>query len=153
CAEARKSLAGGLFEKKLDLGWAVETILRSEAFFAEPNLRTRVKGPVEFVVGAARALEMFDPAPSALLLAEWAGQIGQELFEPPNVGGWSGGRAWISARSMIARANFASALVGGTNVGRARRYDPAAWGRLHGLHTDANALITSHARLILGGDP
>ena len=61
---------------RLDIGWAVETILRSRAFFATANIGTRVVGPVEFVVGAVRALGCFDPAPSTLVLADWATRIG-----------------------------------------------------------------------------
>ena len=75
-----------------------DTVLRSQAFFADANIGTRVLGPVEYVVGAARALEMFDPAPSTLALADWSAGMGQDLFEPPNVGGWPGGRAWITPR-------------------------------------------------------
>src|SRR5205814_5959491 len=45
-AEARKSLARACIDRDLDLAWAVQTILRSKAFFAEPNLGTRVKSPV-----------------------------------------------------------------------------------------------------------
>src|SRR5262249_35429907 len=98
------ALAAGLRERNLDMGWAVETVLRSQAFFAEANLGTRILGPVEFVVGSARALELFDAPPSTLLLAEWAARLGQELFYPPNVGGWPGGRTWITTQTMIGRA-------------------------------------------------
>ncbi|MCI0455815.1 MAG: DUF1800 domain-containing protein, partial [Gemmataceae bacterium] len=52
-----QALASGLREHALDIGWAVETVLRSRAFFAEANLGTRVLGPVEYVVGSVRALE------------------------------------------------------------------------------------------------
>lgn len=98
----------------LDVGWAVETILRSEAFFGQNNIGTRVLGPVEFVVGAIRALEMFDPPPSTLVLSEWTARLGQDLFYPPNVFGWPGGREWITTRSMIGRAAFASSLARGS---------------------------------------
>ena len=60
--------------------------------FRRGNLHTRVSDPVGFVVGSVRALERFAPPPSTLLLAEWTGRLGQELFFPPNVGGWPGGR-------------------------------------------------------------
>jgi uncharacterized protein (DUF1800 family) len=152
-AEALQSLADGLFEKNLDVGWAVGTILRSKAFFHDANIGTRIKGPAEFIVGAARALEMFDPAPSTLALADWCGRMGQDLFEPPNVGGWPGGRAWVGARAMITRANFVAALVDGTNAGRSKAYDPGELPAKYKLPTDANALIAFHCRLLLGGDP
>src|SRR5829696_2508 len=49
--EAMKSLAEVLIEKDLDIGWAVATILRSKAFFADANISTRIKGPAEFIAG------------------------------------------------------------------------------------------------------
>src|SRR5205085_7025102 len=54
-ATAVKALADGLRERGLDIGWAVETVLRSRAFFAEGHLGRRVVGPVEYVIGTARA--------------------------------------------------------------------------------------------------
>ena len=110
-------LADGLRRHRLDVGWGVATVLRSQAFFAASNLGTRVLGPVEFVIGAARALGCIVPMPSTLVLADWIARIGQDLFYPPNVGGWPGGRSWISSRGLIARANFATALVEGRGVG------------------------------------
>jgi uncharacterized protein (DUF1800 family) len=98
-----RTLAVGLRRRNLGIGWAVETVLRSQAFFAEANLGTRILGPVEYVVGVARALELFDPSPNTLVLAEFTGNLGMELFHPPNVGGWSDGRSWISTRSAIGR--------------------------------------------------
>ena len=94
-AEAIQALGDELHRRKLDVSWAVETILRSKLFFAAANLRTRVLSPVEFVIGTARALEMFDPAPSTLALADWAGRLGQDLFEPPNAPARLAGRSLL----------------------------------------------------------
>jgi uncharacterized protein (DUF1800 family) len=107
---ALRALAEGLRRHDLNIGWGVETVLRSQAFFAEANIRTRVLSPVEFVVGAARALELFEPPASTLLLADWCARLGQDLFYPPNVGGWPGGRSWLTTRSLLGRANFAASL-------------------------------------------
>ncbi len=119
-------LADDLRANKLDIGRAVETVLRSKAFFAPSNIGSRVVGPVEFVVGACRALVPTGSMPSTLILADWMTRLGQELFEPPNVGGWPGGRAWLTSRSLVGRANFAAALVEGRPVGLARANRPPA---------------------------
>jgi hypothetical protein len=150
---AVRVLAGGLREHKLDIGWAVETVLRSQAFFADANLGTRILGPVEFVVGAARALALFDPAPSTLVLTEYAANLGQDLFHPPNVGGWPGGRSWISTRSMIGRFNFAVALAGGESVGRGEPLDALGLARRHDRGGDLEAVVGHFAELVLGYQP
>jgi hypothetical protein len=149
-AAAALALANGLRERHLDIGWAVETILRSELFFAEANLGGRVVGPVEYVVGAARALEQ---APSTLVLAEFMANLGQDLFHPPNVGGWPGGRAWLSTRAVIGRANYVAALLGGEDVGLPRPVDALGLARRHGRADSAAALVTFYAELLLGGVP
>jgi uncharacterized protein (DUF1800 family) len=152
-ARAANSLATGLRERKLDTGWAVGTILKSKLFFDVSNIGNRVKSPVEYAIGTARCLEMFDPAPSTLALGDWCGRMGQDLFEPPNVGGWPGGRAWIGARSMILRANYAAELVEGANVGQAKPYDPTVLPTRYGHMVDANEVVAFHAKLLHGVEP
>jgi uncharacterized protein (DUF1800 family) len=137
--EAVKALADDLRAHRLDIGRAVATILRSQAFFASANLRSRVLPPVEFVIGAAHALEMASAPPSTLALADWAARLGQDLFYPPNVGGWPGGRAWITTRSAVGRANFAAALMDGSGVGRQDREGKA-------VPFDARGLVHKHGR-------
>ena len=73
-AEERRALADGLRAHDLDVGWAVGTVLRSRAFFAEANIGSRVMGPAEFVVGAVAALEVSDA--STLVLADWVARLG-----------------------------------------------------------------------------
>jgi uncharacterized protein (DUF1800 family) len=147
------ALAAGLRERDLDIGWAVETVLRSELFFAETNRETRILGPVEYVVGAARALELFDPSPSTLILAEFSANLGQNLFYPPNVGGWPGGRSWLGTRSVIGRYNYALALLDGDSVGLPRAVDALGLARRHGHGDDLESIITFFAELVLGAVP
>jgi len=144
-----EALANRLREHDLDIAWAVETVLRSQLFFADENFGNRVLGPVEYVVGAARALELFDPPSSTLVLAEWCGRLGQDLFYPPNVGGWPGGRAWLTTRSLVGRANYAAALVDGVLVGRPEPMDARALAKSHG----EDDVIAFYTRLLFGVDP
>jgi uncharacterized protein (DUF1800 family) len=145
---AIEALAEGLRAHDLDVGWGVATVLRSRRFFDKDNLGRRVSSPIEFALGAVRALEMFDPSPSTPVLADWCGRLGQDLFYPPNVGGWPGGRAWITTRSAIGRANFAAALIGGESVGLSSPFDPIALAARHGQGRNPSF----YARLLLGTD-
>jgi hypothetical protein len=156
--ERIKALASGLREHDLDIGWAVTTMLNSRAFFAEANLGTRVLGPVEYVVGAVRLLELFDPPPDTLLLADWVARLGQDLFYPPNVGGWPAGRDWISTQAMIGRANFAAALVAGKLCRpplspRVGAFDALALASRHGKGGDLHTALTFYAELVNGTPP
>jgi RNA polymerase sigma factor (sigma-70 family) len=150
---AMDALARGLREHGLSIAWGVETVLRSRLFFAEKNLGSRVLGPVEFVVGSARLLETFDDPPSTLLLADWGARLGQDLFIPPNVGGWPGGRRWVSTQSMIGRANFVAALVGGRLSRQEGGVDCLALARRHGRGKNLRSVLTFFSELALGRVP
>jgi uncharacterized protein (DUF1800 family) len=150
---ALDALAAGLREHDLDVGWAVETVLRSRAFFAADNMGKQVLGPVEFLVGAARALERFDPPPSSLVLGEWSARLGQDLYYPPNVGGWPGGRDWLTTQSIIGRANYAAALVAGELSARRVPLDGLALARKHGRATDLEDVLSFAAELLTGSPP
>src|SRR5262249_43961773 len=109
----------------------------------------RVLGPVEYVIGAARALGLFEPPSSTLVLAEWCGRLGQDLFYPPSVGGWPGGRSWLTTRAALGRANYAAALVEGRRVGRPGPMDALA---LAGRHGEKD-VVAFYTRLLLGTEP
>jgi uncharacterized protein (DUF1800 family) len=147
-ATAIDALAERLHAHDLDIGWGVATVIRSQLFFDAANLRRRIASPLDLAIGAVRALELFDPAPSTPVLADWCGRLGQDLFHPPNVGGWAGGRAWITTRSAIGRANFAAALIGGKSVGLGAPLDPIALADRHGQRHNRSFF----AQLLLGAD-
>ena len=151
--DAVAALARGLHAHDLDVGWAVGTVLRSQAFFAEPNLGSRMAGPAEFVVGAARALELTAPPPSTMGLAEWSARMGQDLFYPPNVGGWPGGRSWISPPTLIGRANYAAALLAGELARGGTAPDILGLAARHGRGDSIEAVITFASELWLGAEP
>jgi uncharacterized protein (DUF1800 family) len=147
-----KALGAGLMANGLRIDWAVEIVLRSQLFFADANLRSRVAGPVEWSIGAVRALECADPAPSTLLLAEWVTRMGQDLFYPPNVGGWKEGRSWIGS-GVLGRANFAAALVEGRIWHPSQQ--PDFWKLIHRHRqtNDLNEAVTWLATLLWGTAP
>jgi uncharacterized protein (DUF1800 family) len=88
----------------------VRAVLTSRDFGAPSAQFARYSWPVEYV---ARALKEVGYAgyPMSSALSPLA-NMGQQLFEPPDVGGWSLGPAWFSTAAMLARMNFASSLIG-----------------------------------------
>ena len=41
----------------------------------------------------------------------WSYQLGQEIFNPPNVAGWKGHRNWINESTLTGRWNYSSAIA------------------------------------------
>jgi uncharacterized protein (DUF1800 family) len=88
----------------LAVGEALLTLYSSRYFYSQECYRALVKSPVEYAVGALRAL---GGRVSGEAAAESLSEMGQALFDPPSVKGWDGGRAWMHAATWLARAKFA----------------------------------------------
>jgi uncharacterized protein (DUF1800 family) len=104
-----------------DIAQLVRTILESRHFYSSRAFRQRITTPVEYVLGAVRAVYRqyrddhadFRPLPQRPLIDRLAA-MGQQLFAPPNVKGWPGGRSWLNTSTVLERDNFAGALALGT---------------------------------------
>jgi uncharacterized protein (DUF1800 family) len=94
-----------------DTGALVKVMLRSRHFFSEHAYRQRIKSPVEYVLGAVRAVTTGTIQQAALLSR--LDSMGQQLFAPPNVKGWVGGQAWLNTATVLARHNFAQVAASG----------------------------------------
>ncbi len=104
-----------------DIAALVRIMLSSRHFFSGHAFRHRIKSPVEFAVGAVQAVYLrrdendpdYRPLPQRVLVSRLAA-MGQELFAPPNVKGWRGGRAWLNTSTVLERDNFGEALAMGS---------------------------------------
>jgi hypothetical protein len=113
CASFRKS--------DYDIAALVRTMLASRHFYSDYAFRQRVKGPVEYVLGAVQAVYRrydekeadYRPLPQQVLVDRLSA-MGQSLFAPPNVKGWPGGPAWLNTSTVLERDNFAADLAMGT---------------------------------------
>jgi uncharacterized protein (DUF1800 family) len=112
---------------------AVGMILRSQHFFSKAAYRQRVKSPLEFSAGTVRALEVPRSGLNPLALAAACDAQGQELFSPPNVGGWAGGKTWINSATLLQRGNWAADVVWGRPENGLAPFDPLAWAARNGL--------------------
>ena len=94
-------LADRFYKSDYDIGKLMEDIFTSEWFYDEKNVGSRIKSPIELLVGIQRMLPMKLENEEALLLLERV--LGQILFYPPNVAGWPGGRTWIDSSTLMMR--------------------------------------------------
>ncbi len=104
-------LARLLREHDYALRPALRALFLSKAFYSQDAVGALFKSPVEFCVSTVRRLDIEPPPPGVLV--EACALLGQELLNPPNVKGWDGGESWISASTLLMRANVARALVFG----------------------------------------
>lgn len=124
-SEAQVESAAAIYrDANYDMTTLLQTMLRSEHFFSPAVYRRKVKSPVEFAVGIIRGLE---GNIGALPLAQRLENLGQQLFAPPSVKGWDGGRSWLNAQTLLLRGNLASALTSTRDNTFADRCDPASY--------------------------
>jgi uncharacterized protein (DUF1800 family) len=96
-------------QNRTEIRPVVRYILTSP-WFSDPSMRhARYAWPVEFVTRAIKEVGWqnlsLDKVRSPLA------NMGQLLYEPPNVAGWHLGANWFSTGTMLARTNFAAMLA------------------------------------------
>ena len=104
-----RAVASELRRTDFDLHKTLRTLFRSELFYSDEAAFSLIKSPVELVVGSYRLLEASPD--DAYGMAEACRDMGQDLFQPPNVKGWDGGRKWINTATLFARYNFSRRLL------------------------------------------
>jgi uncharacterized protein (DUF1800 family) len=94
----------------------MRALFLSDAFWAEENRGRLVKSPVDLMVGTIRTLAL--PIDDLGDLAEASAEMGQTLFNPPNVAGWPGGVAWITDATALARTEMLTYLLDWRDYGQ-----------------------------------
>ncbi len=98
-------------QSRHDMGAVMRALLLSPQFSSARAYRSRIKSPVEFVVGAYRALGIQD---DGTLLPQVTTLIGQTVFDPPNVAGWPGDKVsatWLNSGTWMSRLNYIDLLL------------------------------------------
>ncbi len=102
-------------------------VLNSDAFWDKKYTGTLTKSPVDLVVGTLRALPF--PKLPAGELVHITKLLGQDLFDPPTVKGWSGGKAWIDTQTLLVRTSLLNKLTRHSGASaRVQSYLPKATG-------------------------
>ena len=106
-----------------DMKAVMRSVLTSNAFKDPANFMNKIASPTEFVVTNLKLLGAKSVDPT--VLGAMRG-MGQELFNPPNVAGWSGGRSWLNTDTIFTRLNFADRIVSNRNTEGPTYVDPGA---------------------------
>jgi len=104
--ELQEKLAGILRGANYNLSPLLEAIFLSRDFYSPTSVGTQIKSPVQLAVSTFRKMGL-KTAPGVPDFNVATGTLGQRLFSPPTVAGWSGGRSWITPGLLLERGNFA----------------------------------------------
>ena len=128
-----EALAETLRANNYELKPVLKQMFQSKAFYSDRAVATQVKSPAQFAVQLCDDLEV--TSPPYLIMAQGMKSIGQDLFHPPNVKGWDGGRAWINANSLLLRYNMPGRLTEAAAM--------AEWQREQLLEMDSEAMLSN----------
>lgn len=155
------AMADRLRRERYVVGAVLRELFLSKHFYADEVRGAQIKSPAELVVGTVRQLRT--PARDVALLIDAMDRMGQHVFYPPSVAGWSGGRYWINTATLFTRQNAAAYLLTGrVPTGRAAasrvEFDPRevmTWlvRERPEAGTDARAMGEQLLRFMLGRVP
>jgi uncharacterized protein (DUF1800 family) len=126
---AIREIASSLLRSKYQLKPVLTRLFLSEHFYDRAIANEMIKSPVELVVGAVRSLNT--PVRELGVLVAAVGAMGQNIFYPPSVKGWDGGRSWVNTSTLFIRQNILCYLltgklpVGYDALSKDEPYDPA----------------------------
>ncbi|MCE9567025.1 MAG: DUF1800 domain-containing protein [Planctomycetes bacterium] len=136
-AKLLEPLEASFRKSDYDIAALVGTMLSSKLFFSDHAFHKRVKWPVEYAVGAVRAV-----VPGRVPLSDLTdplAKMGQVLFAPPNVKGWRTGTDWLNSATLLARNNFAEKVAIGQWSPPSSRPRGSTFARVQTFQTTDNA--------------
>ncbi len=89
-------------------------ILSSDWFYQTENIGSKIKSPIELIIGLHQTIPFsFEKQKQELLIQRLLGQL---LLFPPNVAGWKTGKAWIDSNTIVTRLRLPSVLLNNAEI-------------------------------------
>jgi len=102
-------IANVYLQSKYDMRVVMREVLLSPEFWDPSAYFARYSWPVEFVVRALKDIGWNGFSVNDALTP--LSNMGQILYDPPDVAGWRPGQEWFSTSAMLSRLNFAASLA------------------------------------------
>jgi uncharacterized protein (DUF1800 family) len=102
-------LATTYYRSGFEMKPVLQRLFLSTQFVAAANRYSRYSWPAEFVARSIKEVGWIGFSVNDALGP--MSNMGQQLFEPPDVAGWDLGANWFSSGAMLTRMNFASQLA------------------------------------------
>ena len=90
----------------------------TEEFAKNDTAGSKIKNPLEYILLLTSELKTQRPQSSTI--AFFLKQQGMDLFNPPNVKGWDGGKSWLTSQIYLQRNNVADLLSSGKSIPRSK---------------------------------
>jgi uncharacterized protein (DUF1800 family) len=113
-------LSAMYFRSGYDIKAVMRDLLVSPQFWGAQF--QRYSWPVEFVIRAVKDIGWTGLSVGDALTP--LSNMGQNLYDPPDVAGWDAGQTWFSTGAMLARMNFAATLAANQRFNLATQAKP-----------------------------
>ena len=98
-----------VFFKDYNIENVMRFVFMSDWFYNDENIGSKIKSPIEFLIGIAKTVPIKFEREKDLLKIQKL--LGQTLLDPPNVAGWKGDKAWIDANTIMVRLKLPSVML------------------------------------------
>lgn len=115
-------LANHFYNSNYNITSVLKEMFTADWFYEPQNVGTKIKSPIEFLVGLSREFSVTYNKPQILISLQ--SNLGQYLFNPPNVAGWPGGKSWIDSSSLMLRMKIPSLVLNDGLIDFSGKADP-----------------------------
>ncbi len=119
--ERVKQLADFYYQNQYNTGALIKKIVTSAWFFDGENMGCNIKSPIDYLVGLSRQFSI--TYSNYKLIFQLQRALGMQLFFPPNVAGWPGGKLFIDSSTLLLRMKLPSALLNNSELEVAEKID------------------------------
>lgn len=107
--EEHVNAMANVFYKDYNIESVIRFMLNSDWFYDKKNIGTKIKSPIELLVGLKQTVPITFKNSKQLIYVQRL--LGQVLLRPPNVAGWKGGKNWIDSNTIVLRLKLPSLLL------------------------------------------
>ncbi|QIE59773.1 DUF1800 domain-containing protein [Rasiella rasia] len=96
-------LAQTLLNSDFNLAPVLKQLFKSEHFFDERALGVVIKSPIDVIFNYVNEASLFYDDTLMDAFIYYAGLMGQEMYDPPDVSGWQRDETWINSSTLSGR--------------------------------------------------
>jgi uncharacterized protein (DUF1800 family) len=139
-----KQMADLFYNANYEIKPLLEFVFLTDWFYDDKNIGNLIKSPIEILIGLNRQFYISYQNPDIVIHFQQI--LGQELFRPPSVAGWPGGRRWIDSSTLMYRMQVPSTILNAGLIeftGKVGPEDEAYLSLLRKQQADVNKRVQS----------